>query len=72
MPQTVEIRDITPDEVEQVRQSFRDQGASDIELKQQADGKFTLKATFQRDPGAGKDSDALVLPGDPDFPTDPE
>ena len=46
MAQVVVVKDVPADEVDDVVEGFDNAGATDVERTPQADGKFTVKATF--------------------------
>ena len=45
MAQTV-VKDIPADKVDEAEQNLKNAGATDVQRTQQADGNFTLTATF--------------------------
>ena len=46
MPTTETTKDVPEDKVEQVMSDYKDAGATKVEKTKQADGKWTIVATF--------------------------
>ena len=54
MAHTSEIDDVPPDQVDQVVHDFKDAGATSVTKTQQANGNFTVVATFDATEGVAK------------------
>ena len=46
MPQTLTVKDVPEDKVDEAVQNLKNAGATNVTKTKQADGKFTLTATF--------------------------
>ncbi len=46
MPRVETLKDVTESKKQQVMEDFKDSGATKVEAKKQANGKYTITATF--------------------------
>jgi hypothetical protein len=53
MPRTETLTDVPESEVDQLVQDFKDSGATKVEKTKQANGKYTVVATFPDEPDGG-------------------